>query len=337
MPAGMGDMERGLRGLVDHDWLLIRRSVVTALAGWHDRFLAIVLVATCLAVAHQGLAERTPRQAMWIAMAIGATAGVAASRALADRLRYHVGEGALAALALQRACRHRYLIACHAAIVAVFAAAMAIVRADTIPVVCAAYLTAATGGAVDIARTPVPSSGWRRAIDRRLLSWQRRPAAGVVAAVLTLIVTLAAPTDDSARLAVCALASCAVIAVLTRVEPAVVRFLALSGHGLGSILLRRAAGGLTFLFVAPVVASVAVGLAGAVVVGSVIAGMLVLMALRIQAHRLYARLQAELIVAMLVFVIAMAVLLSPFVALPVAALAVWRLSRAAAHQRWMIG
>lgn len=337
MPAGMGDMERGPRGLVDHDWLLIRRSVVTALAGWHDRFLAIVLVATCLAVAHQGLAERTPRQAMWIAMAIGATAGVAASRALADRLRYHVGEGALAALALQRACRHRYLIACHAAIVAVFAAAMAIVRADTIPVVCAAYLTAATGGAVGIGRPSASSAGWRPTINRRLLSWQRRPAAGVFAAVLILIVTLAAPTDDSARLAVCALASCAVIAVLTQVEPAVVRFLALSGHGLGSILLRRAAGGLTFLFVAPVAASVAVGLAGAVVVGSVIAGMLVLMALRIQAHRLYARLQAELIVAMLVFVIAMAVLLSPFVALPVAALAGWRLSRAAAHQRWMIG
>ncbi|MFA7752026.1 hypothetical protein, partial [Klebsiella pneumoniae] len=140
---GMGDMERGPRGLVDHDWLLIRRSVVTALAGWHDRFLAIVLVAACFAFAHQGLAERTPRQAKWRAMAIGVTAGSAASRALADRWRYQVGEGALAARALERAWRHRYLIACHAAIVAVFAAAMVIVRADTIPLVCAAYLTGA--------------------------------------------------------------------------------------------------------------------------------------------------------------------------------------------------
>ncbi|MGR6328459.1 hypothetical protein ACU5AX_05300 [Sphingomonas sp. XXL09] len=290
-----------------------------------------------LALARHALLDQPAERARWIAIGAAGAAAWGMERLVAERLRFHDADGVLAALSLDRIGRVHYRLRCYGVALLTIVLAMLVIRSDLVMTAAPAYLGFAAAG-VAVARYRVrPWHGGGMTPRQAFASLSRRPLAGLAAATLLLVVLLVVrPADAGAQLVETGVVTLGLAASLTAIDPAVVRYMAMAGHGLGTVLRRQLPAALVFLCLSPLAAGLAIGLSAGIVAALTASVLLLILTLRIQAYRLYRRRQADMLVAVLIGVVALVAVMVPFAAPVVALISLWRMSRGAARQLWMI-
>ena len=137
-------------------------------------------------------------------------------------------------------------------------------------------------------------------------------------------------------MAVVGIAAVILALMLTSVDDATVRFMTITGHGSGRIILRHVAGLTSFLVVAVPGCWVTVGPIAAGITATAGVAMLLLLTLRILGYRLHSRRFADFLVSILAGLVMLVAYAMP-IALPVLILAMlWRLQRRAKATTWLL-
>ncbi|WP_430636301.1 hypothetical protein [Sphingomonas hankookensis] len=323
--------------LFRQDRLIVVNIIRATFAGWLDRFVAVLVLLTALAVVHSWFADRPWRIAAWAVLAGGTIIGIGAGRLVAGRLAFHAFDGVLAADALQSQMRQRYMVAWHGIGMALLAVVTMVARPSLLVVSVPAYIA---GGLV----SGLPGRFWMQKrligltrLGRTLRAWSCRPSAGITAALVLLLLLLPGRTlGTNALMAAVGIGTMLFTLMLTSVDNGVVRFMMAAGHGLRRILMHHSRGAAFFLVIAvpgcwalfnPVAGGIVAATGGA---------MLFLQTLRVLAYRLHGKRFADLLVSLLIGLL-MLVAYSMPLALPLVALIMlWQLQRRGRMKTWLL-
>lgn len=323
--------------LFRHDWMVARNTIRATFAGWHDRVIAALMLVAALAGVRAWFVDRPWKVAAWAALAVGTMIGIGAGRLVATRLTFHTFDGLLAADALQPQARWRFVVAWHGVGLALLAATTLIARPSLLLVSVPTYLAGVLVAKLTVSlRMP-----WRIARTTRsrwtIRAWSYRPIAGASAATVLLLSMLPARTlGTNGLIAAAGIETVLLALMLTSVDDAIVRFMAVAGHGSRRIIVRHARGLASFLAAAVPGCWIILGPTGAGIVAAAGVAMLLLLTLRILAYRLHARRLADLLVSILAGLL-MLVAYSTLVALPVIAVAMlWHLRRRGREKTWLL-
>ena len=296
----MLDRQDGMNRLFRQDRLIAWNMIRATFAGWHDRVIAALMLVAALVVVRAWVADRPWTIAAWAALIVGTMTGMGAGRLVAARLAFHAFDGLLAADALHPRTRRRYLAAWHGVGLALLAVATLIARPSLLIVSAPAYLAgvlvAGLTGGVGMRRRIAGATrpGWT------MRAWSHRPIAGISAAVVLLLSLLPARTPGTtALMAVVGVETVLLALMLTSVDDAIVRFMAVAGHGSRRIIVRHVRGVASFLALAGSGCWVMLGPIAAAIVAAACGAMLLLLILRILAYRLHGKRSADLLVSIL--------------------------------------
>ncbi len=323
--------------LFRYDLAIARNATRATFASWHDRLIAATLLLFALAFVHGWLAERPWRVAAWVGAGATVLIGTTIGRSIATRLAFYASDGPLAALALHRGTRWRYVLAWHAVALSMVTIVILIIR-PSLAIVLPAYLIGVLVGLVP-GHVGLPNGSTAIApVIRTIRAALQHPRAGVAAAAILLVslTAFAGALPHDALVAVAGIEALMLALAFTIVDPSVVRFMTISGHGTLSVILRHARATLAFLPIAALPCWPAFGpvVAGIIAVAAIVA--LLLMAMRILAYRIHGRRFADLLVAILAALLILVAVSLP-VLLPVVTLAILRrLQRRASMQTWML-
>lgn len=314
-------MRRGVGlPLIQHDWLVLRRSLAVALPEWRDWLIAAAIAALAIGLVH----AQGPQAVLgdWrAAAAIGALAGWKVAVATVQRLGWHRAEGVLAFAALAPSAARAFI----AAGLSLGAALLIIAGLAARPDALVALLPGFAGGALLGLVTPrigelaMPRAGWRRgdaagtpgrivAATQMPLGWSL--AGGGVLVLLALASGLAAWLSGSWAPFVLAAGAALPLLLLGRVDHALVRFLALSGYDARrSAALHLAASAVYVALVAAVAVCIDMrGLAAVLLIGL---GFGCYTAFRVWAYRAQPRRSADTKLVFMFFGAALAGVLLP--------------------------
>src|SRR3569832_293425 len=99
--------------LFRHDREIANNTAKANFTGWTDRLITGAMLFLALAFARGWAGDQSWKVAAWAACAVGAGAGIGASRLLAARIAFRRFDGLLAADAVQPAMCRRYKLAWH--------------------------------------------------------------------------------------------------------------------------------------------------------------------------------------------------------------------------------
>lgn len=316
---------------------MVSHTVRATFTAWHDRVIAGLMLIAALVAVHAGFADRPWTIAAWAALIAGAMIGIGVGCLIATRLAFHAFDGLLAADALHKPTRQRYMAAWHGIGLGLLVALTLIARPSLMVVSLPAYLVGAviaelTGGFVipkHITGTIRP--GWT------LRTWLHRPIAGVAAAMILLLSLLPARAlGMNALMAVAGIGTVLLALMLTHVDDAIVRFMTIAGNGSRRVIARHTGGIVTFLIVSVPGCWLLLGTVAAGIVVATGAAMLLLLSVRVLAYRLHGKRFADFFVSMLMSLL-MLVAYSMPVALPVIAFALlWQLQRRGQAKTWLL-
>ncbi|MET3827568.1 hypothetical protein ABIC16_003261 [Sphingomonas sp. PvP055] len=319
------------------DRLIVRNTICAAFASWRDRVVAAFVLLAALAVARAWLSDRPWTIAAWAALATGTVIGIGAGRLIATRLAFHAFDGVLAADALHPPTRRSYMAAWHGVGLTLLIVVTLIARPSLLVVSVPAYLAGAVVvGMMSDVRMPrrIPRTirpGWT------IWAWAHRPIAGVWAATILLMSLLPARTlGANALMAIVGIEAVLLALLLTSVDDAIVRFMAIAGHKARRIIVRHARGAASFLAIAVLGCWTMLGPVAAGIVAAAGVATLLLLTLRILAYRLHAKRFADLLVSSLTGLLLLVAYSMP-VALPVIAIAIlWQLQRRGRAKTWLL-
>jgi len=161
-------------------------------------------------------------------------------------------------------------------------------------------------------------------------------AAGGGALAFAAAIAASAALPPVARMAAIGVAVALPMLVLTAIDDAVVRFMALAGHSVAATIGRHARAGALFAATATVIALATAGLTAAALVFAIGAIVLAWLALRVILYRLYAKRLADFSLIGIAAAVALIATSLP-IALPVvAAILVWHLWRRSAERCWIV-
>lgn len=323
--------------LFRQDRLIAWNTIRMTFVGWHDRVIAALMLIAALVVVRAWFADRAWAVAVWAALVVSISAGVGAGRFVATRLAFHAFDGLFAADALRPPVRRRYFVAWHGVGVALVVLVTLIGRPSllfvSVPAYLAGVLLAGLTGGFGMSRriAAMTRPGWR------LRAWSHRPIAGILAAMVLFLSLVPTRTQDvSVLMAVVGIETMLLALMMTSIDDAVVRFMAIAGHGAGRIIGSHVRGLASFIAVTVPGCWVMLGPSAAGIVAAVGAAMVLLLILRVLAYRLHAKRFADLLVSILAGLLilvayAMPVLL-PFIALAM----VWQLQRRGRAKTWLL-
>jgi hypothetical protein len=321
--------------LARYDATIARHATAAAFLLWRDRLLLLLGGALVIAAWRTWLTDHPPAVQRWAVAALGGAAGFACGRWVIARLRHHAADGPLAAAALDPASRLRYAAIGHAAAASALAAIVAVARPELVAWSLAAWLIGAglahLAPALDLSWV-APHRAWRRVAAIR-----RSYSASAIAA-LAFAAALAASTAVPAgtRLATIGVAAALPMLVLTAIDEAVVRFMAMAGHGVAATIGRHARAGALFTAMAAILAFAAAGPAAAALALTIGVAAMAWLTVRVILYRLYARRLADVALTGIAAAMALIAMNLP-IALPfVAAIFIRHAWRRAAERRWLI-
>jgi hypothetical protein len=322
--------------LFRHDRQIAVNTAKANFTGWNDRLIAGAMLLLALVFVRAWAGDQSWKVAAWAACAVGAGAGIWASRLLAARIAFHRFDGLLAADAVQAALSRRYLLAWHGIAIAALATVTLVARPSLLIVSVPAYIAGALlAGVTD--RLATRRIAARPALGRSVRRLLHRPGAGAVAAVILCLSLLPAQAlEMEGQLAVIGIEVLLFAAALTPVEQDIVRFKASSGHGPWRIILGYSHGLLLFAVIAAPVCWLVIGPVPASIVLATSAATLLLLAMRVCAYAVHGKRFADFLVSILAGLFALVawwmIVLLPFVALA----ALWQLQRRAAAKTWLL-
>lgn len=324
--------------LFRYDLRIVASETRAAFSGWLDRLAAAIVLLMGLAAMRSWFADRPWMIAAWAGLGAGAIVGLTAGRLVAARLAFHAADGPLAADALRRPTRRRYMISWHTIALALVAVVLLVARPSMLIFSLPGYLvgTLAGHGTGDLA-VAVLFTG-KTTFARSIRSWMQHPPAGLLcAAILLLSLALPARMLGAPGLSVLAGIAATLLALaLTTVDDEIVRFMTITGHGSWRIVARRMRGVMLFAGAAAPACMLAFGTLVAGIVAAASTAALLLMTIRILAYRLYGKRFAEFLVLMLVAAIAFVAFSMPVI-LPLVAIAIpWQLHRRAVAKTWLL-
>jgi len=323
--------------LFRHDCRIAINLTRATFSGWHDRLIVTAMLLVALAVVRAWFADRAWTTAFWAAFGAGIFIGIGAGRLVLARLAFHRFDGLLAADALHPPTRRRYIAAWHGVGVAPLAAIMLIARPSLLIVGIAAYLIGALAagltGSVRLPRRIVGNKrpGWT------IRAWLRRPEAGIVAAIILVVSLLPARTlDTNALMAIVGIETLLLSLILTIVDHATVRFMAIAGRRSRRIVFDHAKAVATFAAIATPACWFALGSVAAGMVAAISIAMLLLLTMRLFAYCLHGKRFADFLVAILAGLLALVAYFMPIL-LPLIALAILlHLQRRGAANAWLL-
>jgi hypothetical protein len=318
-PAGAHSAQSQTSCLFRHDWLIVWNTTRATLAGWHDRVIAALMLLVALAVVRAWFADRPWTVASWATLAAGTMIGITAGRVVAARLAFHAFDGLLAADALHPELRRRYMAAWHGVGLALLVVVALVARPSLLIVSVPAY----TAGVLLAGLTSGLRLPRRIAVETRpgwtIRAWAQRPIAGIPAATILLLSLLPARAlGTNALLTIIGIETVLLAMMLSSIDDAIIRFMAIAGHGAWRIVVRHARGMASFLGMAVPGCWIISGPIAAGIVSAAGVAILLLLTLRILAYRLHAKRFADLLVSVLAGLL-MLVAYSMPVALPVLA------------------
>lgn len=322
--------------LLRHDLILASNVLRVTFAHWPDRLLGAFMLIVCAAGARSLIASATEITALWVALAIGIIAGLAASRTLHARLAYQESGGLLAADALRPRERLQYAVAGHGLGLLLLVAATLVVRPSLLLMSVPGYVGGTLVAQLHRLRASRLGSHQSRA-TWAMQAWSRRPVAGLAAAALLMVLLLPARTlPTNMQMALAGSATLLIALMLSRLDDTTVRFMASAGFGFGRLFTDHAKGLASFLAAAVAASWAVLGTQGAAVVSAASGVALLLFVLRILAYRLLERRGADLFVSVLLGVLMLVTYSFP-PALPVITiLMLWQLHRHGHERRWLI-
>ena len=322
--------------LFRHDREIAINTAKANFTGWNDRLIAGAMLFLALAFARGWAGDQSWKVAAWAACAVGAGAGIGASRLLAARIAFHRFDGLLAADAVQPAMCRRYKLAWHGIGIAALATVTLVARPSLLVIGVPAYGAGAVlaGAAGRLATGRIAA---RPALGGSVRRWLHRPGAGAVAALILCLSLLPAQAlEMEGQLAVIGIEAFLFAVALTPVEQDIVCFKASSGHGPWRIVLGYSYGLLLFAAIAAPVCWLVIGPVPASIVLAISAAMLLLLVMRVCAYGVHGKRFADLLVSILAGLFALVawwmIVLLPFVALA----ALWQLQRRAAAKTWLL-
>lgn len=335
--AGAHSAQSRASCLFRHDWLIVWNTTRATFAGWHDRVIAALMLLAALAVVRAWFADRPWTIASWATFAVGTLIGITAERLVAARLAFHTFDGLLAADALHPQIRRRYMAAWHGIGLALLVVVALIARPSllivSVPAYLAGVLLAGLTSGVTISRRIAGTTrpGWT------IRACAHRPIAGISTATILLLSLLPARAlCTNALLTVIGIETVLLALMLTSIDDAIVRFMAIAGHGAWRIVARHGRGMASFLAMAIPGCWIMSGPIAAAIVAAAGVAILLLLTLRILAYRLHAKRFADLLVSILTALL-MLVAYSMPVALPVIAFAMlWQLHRRGRANTWLL-
>lgn len=333
--AGTRSAQAETGRLFRHDRLIAWNTIRATFASWHDRAIAALLLLAALAVVRNWFVDQPWMVAEWVTLATAT--GIGAARLVARRLAFHTFDGLLAADALHPQMRWHYMAAWHSVGLALLGVVILIGRPSlllvSVPAYLAGALVAGLTGSFRMSRriADMTRAGWT------LRAWSHRPIAGVAAATVLLLSLLPARTlGANGLMAVAGIGTVLLALMLTSVDDAIVRFMAIAGHGSRRIIVRHSKGFASFLALAVPGCWITLGLVAAGIVAAAGLAILLLLTLRIFAYRLHARRFADLLVSIFAALL-MLVAYSMPVALPVIGFAMlWQLQRRGWAKTWLL-
>lgn len=304
---------------------------------WRDRVLASAMLLVGAFALRTGLAERPWSIASWQAFGVGVVIGLAATRVIRARLLFHASDGPLAADALRRATRQRYILGWHAiglvGLVLITIVARPVLLVVSVPGYVTGRLVAHAAG------TAIPGLRFGGADARRhMLAALRHPAAaiGSVAILLVPLALAASTLDTGALAAITGVETAILMLALTAIDYPTVRILALTGHPPGATILRQGRNAILFLALAAPGALLALGPIPAATLAAVGAAALLLHTLRVLAYYVHRKPVADVVVFMTAAVTALTAFTAP-IALPVVLLVALAHMYGRAHAKtWML-
>jgi len=323
--------------LFRQDRLILTNTIRATFAGWHDRAIAALMLLAALAAVHAWFADRPWRIAAWAAVVMGLSAGIGAGRLVGARLAFQAFDGLLAADALHPPTRKRYMaawlgIGLGQLVVLVLIARPSLLVASVPAYLIGALVTGLTGGV----RLPKRIAGTAR-LGWTLRAWLRSPIAGMLAAIVLILLLLPARTlGMNALMAVIGVGTLLSALALTPVDDAIVRFMTIAGLGSRRILLHHAKSMMAFLVIAVPGCWVWSGPVAGCVVFATGTAIVLLMTLRILAYRLHGNRFADVLVSIFAGLLMLVAYAMP-VALPVIApVMLWQLHRRGQAKTWLL-
>lgn len=327
----MTDRDRLFR----QDWRNSVNLLRASFTSWYDRAIALVF----LLVAAMAVRAWFDIQPLRIASAAAAVAGIALGigfgRLLHRRLGFHAGEGILAADALTRWSRHRYLLRWHGIALLSIILILFFARPVLSLIGGPSY---AIGAAIATMTSALPAGRWRRWRPGSAVAvMTARAEVGVVLAIAVLLALLILRgIDPMAHRAAAALLTVIAMSLVTRVDDAIVRFLTVSGFGTGRIVAHHLRAAIVCAFVLLNGTAILFDRMTAVIVAGCCVTLSGLLVLRILAYRLHRRSFADMIVAIVVGLMLTTGFTFP-IALPVVAVAIlWQMQQRAARRIWLV-
>lgn len=322
--------------LFRHDRQIAINTARANFTGWNDRLIAGAVLFLALAVVRSWAGDQPWKIAAWAACGVGVSAGIGAGRLLAARIAFHSFDGLLAADAVQRWLRRRYIVAWHGLGITTLVTVTLIARPSLLIISAPAYIIGVLVAGV-AGRLAVQRMAARPALGRAFRRWLHRPGAGVVAATILLLTLLPSHAlEMNGQLAVVGMEALLIAVALTTVEQDIVRFKASSGHSPWRIVIGYSFGLLVFTGITVPVCCLIIGPAPASIVLAVSAAMLLLLAMRVFAYCVHSKRSADLLVSVFAGLLAV-VAYSMIVLLPFIAIAIlWQLQRRAAAKTWLL-
>jgi len=321
--------------LFRHDALVVINEARTTLAKLSDRVVIALFLLALLGALHVGLAGQPWDFAAALAGCGALIAGITTGRTLHMRLAFHEADGVLAVDALKPGKRRRYLTLWTGAGLVAVTAVTLLTRPSLGVVTLPTYLIGALAAyaASGFAQTAEAARGRLAGLFAAAVSGR---TSGVIGSALFLFSLVAAQIlhADSA-LAVVAVVYTGLVLMMTRVDPATVRFMALVGLTPWRIILRYswALASLTAMAVPACWLVMGPSASGLIAVIAITAW--VISAVRVLAYGIFRKRLADLMVVGIAATVTWLAFSAP-VLLPLLVLAsLWRLHHLASKRTWI--
>ena len=322
--------------LLRHDIVITWNTLRVTFGRWQDRLMAAIMLVGALAVTRSWFGSQSWTTAGWAALFAGIMLAFGAGRLVHARLTFHASDGLLAADALNRSERRRYIAAWHGIGLMLVIVVTMLLRPSVLAVSVIGYLAGAVA-----AQLASGLGAWRRIVRGRpgwsMLAWSNRPSTGVAAAAILMLMLVGARESQlTQQMALAGIGTILLALTLSGVDDQTIRFMATAGHGTRRIVTYHAKGLASFFAVAVPGSYALLGLTGMAIVAALSSTMLLLLTLRILAYRLHGRRAADALVSMLAGLLMLAAYWVP-PALPVVACTMlWHLHRSGRERTWLV-